>query len=95
MARAISISSPSANTDIIVQDLKTVPGILELQVFRGVSVDPPGDVIKLAVPNALLNKVMRLLDGHNAGRENGISLSTSDISSYLSPGSSSKIEREQ
>lgn len=94
MARTINITSPCEKTDIILQELKEVDGLLELQVFRNVSLEPPGDVIKLSIPNSLLNEIMRKMDGHQLGRRNGISLSTTEPASIIPTSSSKSIESD-
>ena len=71
MARIISITSPAEKTDAIIQELKGVDGKYEIHVFRQASVEPPGDIIKVAVPNIRLQQTMRLLDGFGLGREKG------------------------
>lgn len=82
MARLINVTTPSEKTDHILKDLREVDHLLELKVYRGVSVAPPGDEISLAIPNGSLHQVMRLLDGYGLGEKNGISVSTTAPSSY-------------
>ncbi len=94
MARIISVTSPYEKTDELIKELKEVEGLLELQVFRKVSVDPPGDVIKLAVPNTQMHKVMRIMDGYQLGKKGGLSLSSSEPDSYIPTKSSYRIERD-
>lgn len=94
MARIVSITSSPDKTNVLLRDLNKIEGLLELQVFREVSIQPPGDLIKFAVPNSHLHEVMRMLDGYGLGQENGISLSTSEPESYIPTGSSRKIERD-
>lgn len=94
MARIISITSPVETTDAILQELKPKKGVLELQVYRNASVSPPGDVIKVALPNAHLNEVMRLLDKYNIGREDGISITTSEPNGIVPIQSSREIKRD-
>ena len=94
MARIISITSPYEKTDTILQDLKEVEGLLELQVFRKVSIEPPGDVIKLSIPNTHLHEVMRRVDKYGLGRVNGVSLSSSEPDSLIPTKSSYGIERD-
>lgn len=94
MARTITITSPAKSTDGILQDLKTVQGLLDLQLFRGVSVQPPGDVIKATLPNSRLSQVMRLLDRHDLGREGGISATTSSPNSVVPTQPAGEIERD-
>lgn len=94
MARIISVTSPSEKTSTIVKDLKRVEGRFDLQVFIGVSVEPPGDVIKMTIPNTCLSEVMRILDGHNLGKSGGISLSSSEPASYVPTKSAYGLERD-
>ena len=82
MARLIKITCPSEKTDPILKDLKDVKNLLELKVYREVSVAPPGDEIALAIPNSSLQQVMRLLDDYGSGKENGISVSSTAPASY-------------
>lgn len=94
MARNITITSKPEQTNAILQDVGAVKDLLELQVYRGASVSPPGDVIELAVPNSSLNHVMRLLDNYDLGREQGLSISTSEVASYIPSGCARVIERD-
>lgn len=94
MARIITVTSPAKRTDEILQELKSVKGLLELQAFRGVSVSPPGDVIKAMLPNCHLNEVMRLLDKYDLGKEGGISMSTSEPAGAIPTQSSYEIRRD-
>lgn len=94
MARSISITSPYQHTDQLLAELQQVPHLLQLQVFRGASVSPPGDVIQLAIPNGVLNRVMRLLDGYQLGKPDGISVSTSEPASMVPSQPSYPIERD-
>lgn len=94
MARTISITSRTENTDAILQKLASVEHLLELQVYRGASLSPPGDVIKLAVPNADINDVMRILDKFGLGKKSGVSMSTSDPAGIIPSHSSYEVERD-
>jgi uncharacterized membrane protein len=94
MARVLSITSPTAKTDAILEDLKNQKDLLQLQVFREVSLSPPGDVIQLAVPNSSMSKIMRILDGHDLGKERGISLISSEPDSLIPTQSTRSIARD-
>lgn len=94
MARTLNITAPAAQTESLLQDLQGVEGLLALEVYRGASVMPPGDVISLAVPNSCLNQVMRVLDQHKLGKAGGISLSSSSPAGYIPTQSSRSIERD-
>lgn len=94
MARTLNITAPAEQTESLLQELQNVEGLLQLELYRGASVVPPGDVISLAVPNTHLNQVMRLLDKHKLGEPGGISLSSSSPSGYIPTQSSRSIERD-
>lgn len=81
-------------TETILEELRQIDALLELQVYRGASLSPPGDVIKVAVPNSRLNNVMRLLDQHNLGKSNGVSLSSSDPDGIIPTQSVRAVERD-
>ena len=94
MAREISITSPFEKTDTLIRELQEIEGLLELQVLRGVSVDPPGDVLKFTIPNIHLNEVMRLADRYQLGQKNGISITSSEPDSLVPTKSAYGIERD-
>jgi hypothetical protein len=74
--RAIELTVPRETTEALVTELRALDPI-GLRVHRGASVQPPGDLIALEVPNAVLGEVMRVADGHGLGRPDGVSMTTS------------------
>lgn len=78
MARIISITSPATRTQGVLEELKTIDALLELQLYSGASLSPAGDVIKVAVPNHTIQQVMEILDRHQLGQQGGLSVSMSD-----------------
>lgn len=94
MARIVSITVQVTKTDAVLAGLSSVKNVFEIQVYRGASMSPPGDVIKVAVPNSSLNSLMTLLDAHGLGDENGISMSSSDPDGIIVTHSVREIERD-
>lgn len=83
--RTVEITLPPNLVDAAVEELRGLDP-LSLRVMRGVSLEPPGDVITVEVTNHRLPAVMRLADGCGVGRESSVSLSTSRPASVISAG---------
>lgn len=62
MPRSVQITVPSDRTDTLVAEIKNVSGLIGLSVQRGISVQPPGDVVSVEVSTPALQALMRLLD---------------------------------
>lgn len=91
MPRTVTISLPSDRTDGVLSDLEALSGLLTLSVQRGVSVQPPGDVITAQVTNHHLPSLMQVLDGHGAGDDPGLSVTTSKPTGMFSASASDRI----
>lgn len=94
MARVISVTTSAARSDAVVADLRALQGLLHLQLLRGASIEPPGDVISVGVPNRRLNDLMRVLDRHGLGQPDGLSMSSSAPASYVPTEDHDRIERD-
>jgi hypothetical protein len=94
MARIISITSPPAKTDRIISELEKEDTIYQIQLHKGVSVHPAGDLIKVTIPNYKLTHIMKILDRYGLGFENGISASTDDPAGYIPTSSSYPLMRD-
>lgn len=90
MPRTIQLSVPAECTADLLADVDTLD-LLGLQVHRGVSVRPPGDLIVLEVANEKLGAVMRLADRYGLGQEGGIAMSTSEPLSVISTSAETRI----
>lgn len=62
MWQAVEVSVPPEKTDDLLAALKDTQGLFSLQVQRGTSVTPPGDVIHARVRNSALRPLLRLLN---------------------------------
>lgn len=78
MARSVEITVPSHKTDDLAAQLADLPQVASVQVQRGKSVQPPGDVLVVAVPNRTLHLVLQILDERDIGKEPGTSFSVSE-----------------
>lgn len=91
MPRTIDVTAPTEKTDQLVGDIKQLQGLIGLRLQRGASLQPPGDVITIETTNRSLPTLMQLLERHGAGRESGLSITTSAPISVISPSSASAI----
>jgi hypothetical protein len=83
MARILTITSQGSVTDKLVEELKKKDKVLQVQLYRGASVQPPGDVIQVTLTSKQLGEIMRILDRYKLGQPDGISLSSSDPDGYI------------
>lgn len=76
MTRTLHITVPSAKADEIVAAVRGMRGLLGLQMQRGVSLQPRGDVVSLLVTNDALTPVMEILDrlGVSTGASQTVSI---------------------
>lgn len=61
MSRALEITVPPSRTDELVRAIGAIHGVVELRVQRGISHEPAGDVIGVAVTNPAYHAVLHLL----------------------------------
>ena len=93
MPRTVEITLPPDLVDAAVEELRGLEP-LSLRVLRGVSLQPPGDVISVEVTNRRLAAVMRLADRCGVGQESSVSLSTSRPASVISAGRQDDVLRD-
>jgi hypothetical protein len=94
MARKIDITVSAENTKALLTDLEKIENTINLQVLRGVSVNPPGDIVSITVPSKSLQDLMRLLDKHDLGKKSGISIMSSEPDSLVDYKKSKEIDRD-
>ncbi|HEX6970587.1 MAG TPA: DUF389 domain-containing protein [Micromonosporaceae bacterium] len=78
MPREITVVLPSSGTDRLVSDLRELGGLLTLQVQRGSSVVPAGDVVRAQFNDRAMPRVLRTLDRFGAGTDSGVSVTISE-----------------
>ncbi len=94
MPRSLELVVPAGTTDAISAQLLKEDGVLSLQVTRGTSVKPPGDVISMDVLDRVLPSVMSILVDHGVARDAATSLTTSAPLSVVSPTSTPAALRD-
>lgn len=90
MPRSVELTVPADRTSAVVAELNRI-GLLSLRVERGVSVQPPGDVVSFEVLDRRLGAVMRLADRHGVGVDDAVSLSTASPMSVVSAGTHGQV----
>jgi hypothetical protein len=94
MPRTVQVTVPNEQTDKLVAELGNLDGVISLQVQRGISLQPPGDVISLLVTNRSLFRVMHLMDEHAIGRTAASSMQTEIPASVMASAWSEPMLRD-
>lgn len=84
MPRVIQITAPAARADALLEGIRTLEGVISLTHQPGVSLQPPGDVITVEVPNRRKDALMRCLEAHGLGNLPEISVTMSEASAVIS-----------
>lgn len=95
MPRVVELTVPPSVTDEVTGRLRDRDDVLTLRVLRGVSVQPPGDVIVAEVLDSGLADVMRLADGVGLGSDASVSLTTSLPQSVVSADAGERVARDR
>ena len=82
MARSIEVVSPPDKTDVLLAQLRTVPGVVGVRLQRGGAVVPAGDLLTLHVSNDATRPVFRLLAAHAVLAQGG-AIASGELSSLL------------
>ena len=83
-SRSVVITVPSERTDHLVSEMKEMQDIIGIQLQRGGSIQPPGDVITVNVNNEGLHELMQVLEDQEIGEDSGTSVLTTDPLSLIS-----------
>lgn len=91
MHRSIQIALSSSGTKKLLDELKSMEGVIGLAVYCGASVKPEGDVVAVEVLNRTSDDVMRAV---KRAQESGaqVSVSTSELASLSDPQHAQKVE---
>lgn len=84
MPRTLQVTVDSAASDELVDSLREMPGVLGIRLQRGVSVQPPGDVVALDVLDRSLPDVTLLLTERSIRPSSSSSATTSTPLSLVS-----------
>jgi hypothetical protein len=94
MLRTVEITVPSTKTEDVVKAIRELDGVLGLRVQRGVSMQPAGDVVSVAISNRTLHSLMHVLDAHEIGRTTASSATISEPTSLISAPQASALTRD-
>lgn len=92
MPRTIQVVVPPSKTDELVERVRSSKGVVGLALQRGVSLDPPGDIVIIQSTNDSSHGVLSLLDSLNV-TSNG-SVLTSQPLSLVSPPYQNRLNKE-
>lgn len=94
MPRVTEITVPADQTATLLDHLRDIPQLVSMRVEKGISIQPPGDVITVAVTDRSLPELMRLLEQLGITRQSGSSITTSRPMSLLSSSSAQFIRND-
>ncbi|WP_258805785.1 DUF389 domain-containing protein [Pseudarthrobacter sp. NS4] len=94
MPRTVTVSLPSHRTDSLLEEIRRLPGLITLSVQRGISLQPPGDVVNLELTDRALPQLMHVLEGHGSGTEQDVSVSIGEPVGMISASSATAIARD-
>jgi hypothetical protein len=92
MHRHFAIAVPGTATDGLVDELQHTPGVVRLSVYRGASVQPPGDIVSVEVLNRAADDV--LLAAEHSGANGSLSVTSSQVSSVSDRDHAREIDRD-
>jgi hypothetical protein len=92
--RQIEIVSPSEQTELLLRKLQEFDGVIGTRLQKGVSRQPPGDVISADILNRSMADVCRFLADEKVGLNGSSSLSTSEPTSLVQSSAAEAIARD-
>ena len=94
MPRIVEVTVPSDQTDQFVAMLRGRDEVLGMQLQRGASLKPPGDVITISTTNRSIHALVQLLDAHGIGASASTSLATSEPVSLVVPPARTRLNHD-
>ncbi|WP_082116332.1 DUF389 domain-containing protein [Hymenobacter terrenus] len=94
MHRTLELTVPSATTDTLTEQLKTIEEVIGLTVLRGASHKPPGDVLTVHVLNRGADEVLRRARAA-VGDPKQLSVVTSEVNSIIAPASHEVVDNDR
>jgi hypothetical protein len=94
MPRVTEITVPPDQTATLLQRVKDIPQLVSIRVEKGISVQPPGDVVTVTVTDRSLPQLFHLLDELGITRDAGSSVTTSRPMGLISPSSAQAIRND-
>lgn len=94
MPRIVEIAVPPDQTDRLLEALDSREDVLGLQLQRGTSMRPPGDIITISTTNRSMQTLVRLLDEHGVGSDSRTSMTTSEPISLIVPSATERLAHD-
>ena len=91
MPRTVELSVPPARVDEVIRLAEKQPGLLGLQLQKGASLKPPGDVITIRILNRNFHDLMRDMARLGVLQQASASLVTTETASIIAPPRNSAI----
>jgi hypothetical protein len=85
MQKRVEITVPPEQTDDLLAELAEIDEVIGVDVQRGTSLRPAGDVITVVVGNRSLHDLVRLLDRRAVGGTSSSTYTTSELTGVVSP----------
>jgi hypothetical protein len=93
--RVVELTVPSDRTDEVVRALGEVEEVLSVRLHRGVSLQPPGDVVSFDVLDDGYAKVMHLADHVGLGDDPAVAMTTSRPQAVASADATPRVVRDR
>lgn len=94
MPKIVEITIPPGQTDQIVSEIQQIEELIGLRLHKGVSVQPPGDVVTVEVSNRHHPQLLHILDRHDIGSASGNAVTTSMPLSIVSATANQTIVKD-
>jgi hypothetical protein len=85
MARTLQLSVPADQTDLVLNEIKSIDGVIGIRIRRGSSIKPPGDVLELDTTSNGLLAITKALDRRGLHRRSDFNLTISSPDATVSP----------
>jgi hypothetical protein len=92
MHRHFEIAIPDDATDALVHELQDTVGVVTLSVYRGASIQPPGDVISVHAVNRAADAVLGAVE--RSGDHGPLSVTSSQVSSLSDRDHAVEVDRD-
>lgn len=92
MHHTLEITTPTAHTDALLEELKRLDTVIGLSVNRGSSIKPPGDVIVVHTLNVGTDDVLKRV--RMVQDEGDISIVTAELASIIAPQHDHAVEND-
>ncbi len=94
MPRSVTISLPSDRAAALVDELSGLDGVLTLNRQKQTSIRPRGDVVTVEVLDRSTSELFALLSRHGAGRDDAVSVTSSEPTGMVSSSSAAALARD-